>query len=208
MRCCLQNVQVPVFVDVIESCDPAKAASDPPVLIIPSVVRLQVNDRSALSVGETLDLVPLGRISARPRFPVGCASRDVAVNVDAGFVLDPAVGVSGLAETVIRRPLIGEDHRSGKDELAHFGVQNRAATIRHDLGADASFAFNRREHDRLLFPVGGLRVPAGCCASGRSDSRGFPPTNVSSASTAPDSGASSCVISWFRILLNIRHAVL
>jgi len=43
----------------------------------------------------------------------------------------------------------------------------------------------------------------------RSDWRIFPPTNVSSASTSPDSGAaSSCVIRWLRMRLNIRHAVL
>jgi len=45
--------------------------------------------------------------------------------------------------------------------------------------------------------------------SRRYDSRGFPPTNVSSTSTSPDNGSASVsAMSWLRILLNILHAVL
>src|SRR5439155_1531957 len=84
----------------------------------------------------------------------------VAVNVDLGVMLDPAVGVAGLAEPFVALPFVGEDHGAGKDELAHLGVQNRAATIRHDLGADTAAPLDRTKDDCLAVPVVGLCVPA------------------------------------------------
>ena len=45
-------------------------------------------------------------------------------------------------------------------------------------------------------------------ALARSLARGRPPTNISSISTEPESGSSSCSMSSLRISVNIRHAVL
>jgi hypothetical protein len=64
----LQDVQVPVFVDVVERGDPAETASDLPVLVIPSVVGLQPSDRSTLLVAEIPDFSPFPVIG-RPDSP-------------------------------------------------------------------------------------------------------------------------------------------
>jgi hypothetical protein len=69
----LQDVQVPVFIDVVERGDLSKCVPDLPELVVPSVVRLQPTDRSALLVAEMLYFRPLGgvtRAAALPRRPV------------------------------------------------------------------------------------------------------------------------------------------
>lgn len=105
--CCLKYVQVPVFVDVVEVSDPAEVSSDIPVLVIPSVVRLEPSDRPTLRVGEVFDLTPLGGVGSPTVTSVGFAVEDGERGPQITRELVPeALNVQFVDEMVERAPKV------------------------------------------------------------------------------------------------------
>ena len=67
---------MPVFIDVVERGDLTEGVSDLPELVVPSVVRLQPSDRSALLEAEMLDLRPLGGVTGPAALPSRSVRQD------------------------------------------------------------------------------------------------------------------------------------
>lgn len=72
----LYEVKMPVFVDVVEGAERQEGLSDAPVFVIPSVVRLEEEDRSSVPVRESFDLGPFGGVLVPSVLPVRDAVKD------------------------------------------------------------------------------------------------------------------------------------
>ena len=64
--------------------------------------------------------------------PVDGLRMHVPVHVDAGVMVDSAMGVAALPEPLVDLVIVREHHRTGKDVLACLRLDCRGSTIRHD----------------------------------------------------------------------------